>query len=79
MTDEGRELKVIHGGVVELSYQPVRTARAAVTLADHPFGTTSQTAAPDTQAPAEQAAAGLTQQDAQVQSRFYLTYWERQW
>jgi len=37
ITDDGRELKVIHGGVVEVTYQPVPTARN-ITLQEYPFG-----------------------------------------
>ena len=38
ITDDGRELRVIHGGVVEVTYQPVSSARN-ITLSENPFGT----------------------------------------
>jgi len=37
LTDAGRELKVIHGGVVGVSYQPVTSVRH-ITNTQHPFG-----------------------------------------
>ena len=49
ITDSGRELKVIHGGVIEVSYQPVPTTRH-VRLVENPFGIQL----PEKQAPAAQ-------------------------
>jgi len=68
MTDGGRQLKVIHGGVVEVTYQPVKTTRD-ITFADHPFGIT-QLPAPETQTPTEQDTAAPTHEDAQVRTGF---------
>jgi len=51
ITDEGRELKVVHGGVVEVTYQPLPSARN-ITLQEYPFGAPL----PEKQAPTEQEA-----------------------
>jgi len=61
--DEPRELTVIHGGVVEVTYQPVRTVRD-LTVTEHPFITT-QPPQPEQQ---EAAAATATQEGTQVHS-----------
>jgi len=66
ITDTGREMRVVHGGVVELSYQPVPTARH-LALAHHPFGTSP---VPEKQTPAEQDAVAAAHE--QVHSSFYL-------
>jgi len=59
--DDGRELKVIHGGVVEVTYQPVPSVRNN-TLSEYPFGTPLQ----EKQAPAVQQDAPVPTQDRQV-------------
>jgi len=74
ITDDGRELRVIHGGVVEVTYQPVPSARN-ITLQENPFGTPES----EKQAPTQQEvseAPAPTQEDAQpaqVYSYFYLS------
>ena len=63
ITDAGRELKVIHGGVVEVAYQPVPSVRDN-TLTDNPF----IRLLPQPEAPVEQEAPEPTQEDTQVYS-----------
>ena len=61
LTDAGRELKVIHGGVVEVTYQPVPTARN-ITLKENPFASP----VPEKPAPIQQDVAPAPEDIIQV-------------
>jgi len=70
--DEGRELKVIHGGVVEVTYQPVPSTRD-ITLQEFPFGAPPPPPPPPEQpeVPAEHEEPAPVQEPTQVcSSRF---------
>ena len=80
MTEDGaRELQVIHGGVVELSYQPLSTARD-LTSTVHPFSTEQAPAPPATDEPAaaeqdaEAAPAALEDEPTQVHGKFLVPW-----
>ena len=65
LTDEGRELKIIHGGVVEVSYRPVPTTRN-ITHTDHPFGVHVPPKKPASEPEQQEAAATAKQDEIQV-------------
>jgi len=65
LTDEGRELKVIHGGVVEVSYQPVTSARN-ITHVEHPFGVQLPQEKPAPEPEQHEVPALTTQEETQV-------------
>ena len=65
LTDEGRELKVIHGGVVEVSHQPVTTARN-ITHIEHPFGVQLPQQKPAPEPEQQEVLAPTTQEETQV-------------
>ena len=67
MSDAGRELGVVHGGVVQLGYQPLASARD-FTLGAHPFAVK----VPPKQATVQTAE---TVQDTQVHSSVPLIHY----